>query len=121
MMEKQVILSKIEFDEMEQELSALKETVESKTITVITKYDWYSTEKYNYSAYRVPIGTRLEFIMGVDENEIIKELSDEIESLRKENDEYKSRVHTMGKEMWDLRDEKNSWKKLPWYRRLFIK
>jgi hypothetical protein len=122
MLEKQILLSKVEFDKMEQELTALKETVKSKTITTIFKHNWCDATKYylTYSSHYV-VGTQIEFIMGVDENEVLKSLSENIDHLEKENGEYKERVGAMVREMWDLRDKSNSWKSLPWYKRLFVK
>ena len=117
---KQVILSKLEYDEMEQELNALRETVKSKTITTIFRHNWYDTTKYHSDAYHVPVGSRIEFVIGADENQVIKELSEELENVRKENKEYKERVFSLDREMWELKDESNSWKNLPWYKRLFV-
>jgi len=44
---KQVILSKLEYDEMEQELNALRETAKSKTVTAIIRNNWYDSTKYH--------------------------------------------------------------------------
>ena len=121
MKEKQIILSKIEFDELEQELLALRETVKSKTITTIFRHNWYDATQYHPSLYHIPVGTQVEFVIGTDENQVIKELSEDIDNLKKENKEYKERVFSLDKEMWRLKDECNSWKNLPWYKRLFVK
>ena len=119
--EKQVILSKVEYDEMEQELKALKETVKGKTATVIMRYNWYDSESCYPGMYRLPVGTRVEYIMGVDENKIIEELSEEVKKLKKENEEQQQQVQTFRSDYWKLKDEGESWKNLPWYKRLFVK
>ena len=123
MKEKQIILSKTEFDELEQELLALRETVKSKTITTIFRHNWYDTTNaaFNKYEYHIPVGTQVVFVIGTDENQVIKELSEDIDNLKKENKEYKERVFSLDKEMWRLKDESNSWKNLPWYKRLFVK
>ena len=66
------------------------------------------------------VGSRIEFVIGADENQVIQELSEELENVRKENKEYKERVFSLDREMWELKDESNSWKNLPWYKRLFV-
>ena len=122
MLKKQILLSKVEFDEMEQELTALRETVKSKTVTTIFRPNWSNANQY-YSGFlsHYVVGTQIEFIMGADENEVLKNLSEKIDLLEKENGEYKERVGAMVREMWDLKDKSNSWKSLPWYKRLFVK
>jgi cell division protein FtsB len=122
MLEKQILLSKVEFDEMEQELTALRETVKSKTVTTIFRSNWHNPNQY-YSGFlsHYVVGTQIEFIMGSDENEVLKNLSEKIDLLEKENGEYKERVYTLDREIWRLKDNSNSWKSLPWYKRLFVK
>ena len=107
---------------MEQELTALRETVKSKTVTTIFRHNWSDAKQY-YPVYvsHYVVGTQIEFIMGADESEVLKSLSEKIDFLEKDNREYNKRVGTMGREMRDLRDGNNSWKSLPWYKRLFVK
>lgn len=122
MLEKQILLSKVDFDKMEQELTALRETVKSKTVTTIFKHNWCGANQYygRYSSHYV-VGTQIEFVMGADESEVLKNLSEKIDLLEKENEEYRERVGKMVREMRDLKDGNNSWKSLPWYKRLFVK
>jgi FtsZ-binding cell division protein ZapB len=59
--------------------------------------------------------------MGVDENKIIEELSEEVKKLKKENEEQQRQVQTFQSDYWKLKDEGELWKNLPWYKRLFVK
>lgn len=119
MIEKQIILSKVEFDEMEQELKALKETVESKTVTTIFRRNWYDENTYS-GQYMIPVGTRIEFVMGSDVDKILEEFADEIETLRGDNKAYQERVSEQSIKLHDLKCQNNSWKRLPWHKRLFV-
>jgi len=121
MKEKQIIISKIEFDEMEQELKALKETVESKTVTSIFRRNWYDQSIDFPGRYMLPVGTRIEFVMGSDVDKILEEFAAEIETLRGDNKVYQERVSEQSKELYELKNDNNSWKRLPWYKRLFVK
>ena len=117
MREKQVILSKVEYDEMEQELNALRETVKSKTVTAIFKNNSYDNTKYYTGMWSIPIGTQIEYVMGVDENEIIKDMSEEITKLRKENEEQQITMVQLRSDFRKLKNENDS----SWYKRLFVK
>lgn len=119
MKEKQIILSKVEFDEMEQELKALRETVASKTVTTIFRRNWYDENTYP-GQYMIPVGTRIEFVMGIDVDKILEEFADEIETLRGDNKAYQERVSEQSRELFNLKNDNNSWKRLSWYKRLFV-
>ena len=119
MKEKQIILSKVEFDEMEQELKALRETVASKTVTTIFRRNWYDENTYP-GQYMIPVGTRIEFVMGIDVDKILEEFADEIETLRGDNKAYQERVSEQSIELFNLKNDNNSWKRLPWYKILFV-
>ena len=119
MIEKQIILSKVEFEEMEQELKALKETVASKTVTTIFRRNWYDENTYS-GQYMIPVGTRIEFVMGSDVDKILEEFADEIETLRGDNKAYQERVSEQSIKLYDLKCQNNSWKRLPWHKRLFV-
>ena len=119
MKEKQIILSKVEFDEMEEELKALRETVASKTVTTIFRRNWYDENHYP-GQYMLPVGTRIEFVMGSDVDKILEEFAAEIETLRGYNKVYQERISEQSRELYDLKSQNNSWKKLPWYKRLFV-
>ena len=119
MKEKQIILSKVEFDEMEQELKALRETVASKTVTTIFRRNWYDENTYP-GQYMIPVGTRIEFVMGIDVDKILEEFADEIETLRGDNKVYQERISEQSIELYKLKNDNNSWKRLPWYKRLFV-
>ena len=121
MKEKQIILSKVEFDEMEQELKALRETVVSKTVTSIFRRNWYDQSINFPGQYMLPVGTRIEFVMGSDVDKILEEFADEIETLRGDNKAYQERVSEQSIELYELKNDNNSWKKLPWHNRLFVK
>jgi hypothetical protein len=120
MKEKQIIISKVEFDEMEEELKALKETVASKTVTTIFRRNWYDENHYP-GQYVLPVGTRIEFVMGCDDDKILEEMGAEIETLRGDNKSYQEMLHNQSKELYELKIQNNTWKKLPWYKRLFVK
>jgi len=120
MKEKQIILSKVEFDEMEEELKALRETVVSKTVTTIFRRNWYDENHYP-GQYILPVGTRIEFVMGADEDKILEEMGAEIETLRGDNKVYQERISEQSIELYNLKNDNNSWKRLPWYKRLFVK
>ena len=120
MKEKQIILSKVEFDEMEQELKALRETVASKTVTTIFRRNWYDENTYP-GQYMIPVGTLIKFVMGSDEDKILEEFAAEIETLRGDNKAYQERVSEQSIELYRLKNDNNSWKRLPWYKRLFVK
>ena len=119
MKEKQIILSKVEFDEMEEELKALRETIASKTVTTIFRRNWYDENHYP-GQYMLPVGTRIEFVMGADEDKILEEMGAEIETLRGDNKTYQEMLHNQSKELYELKDKNYSWKRLPWYKRLFV-
>ena len=121
MKEKQIILSKFEFDEMEQELKALKETVESKTVTSIFRRNWYDQSINFPGQYMLPVGTRIEFVMGSDVDKILEEFGAEIETLRGDNKAYQERISEQSIELYNLKNDNNSWKRLPWHKRLFVK
>jgi hypothetical protein len=121
MKEKQIILSKVEFDEMEQELKALRETVASKTVTSIFRRNWYDQSINFPGQYMLPVGTRIEFVMGSDDDKILEEFAAEIETLRGDNKAYQERVSEQSRELYELKNNNNSWKRLSWYKRLFVK
>lgn len=124
MSEKQIVMSKTEFDEMEQKLKALNEIVASKTTTAIFRHNYGEPASYSKDWYLpTRIGTQISIVIGADENKIIKELSDEIEQLRQDIKDYDTTIFSQGQEMRKLREknENHDWKKLPWYKRLFVK
>jgi hypothetical protein len=41
--------------------------------------------------------------------------------LRGDNKVYQERVSEQSKELYELKNDNNSWKRLPWYKRLFVK
>ena len=120
MLEKQILLSKVEFDEMEQELKALRETVKSKTVTTIFRRNWYDENTYP-GQYMISVGTRIDFVLGSDDDKILEEFAAEIETLRGDNKAYQERVSEQSRELYNLKNDNNSWKRLPWYKRLFVK
>ena len=120
-MEKQVIISKTEFDEMEQDLKDLKEIVNSRTISaIVSKYARNFPLDYWIPSPADAIES-IKYISGTDENQAINDLAKDIEFLRKELKTYKTRVWEQDQTIRNLNDEVGKWKKLPWYSRLFIK
>ena len=104
---------------MEQELKALRETVASKTVTTIFRRNWYDENTYP-GQYMIPVGTRIEFVMGIDVDKILEEFADEIETLRGDNKAYQERVSEQSIELFNLKNDNNSWKRLSWYKILFV-
>ena len=116
MSEKQVIMSKNEFDSMEEELNNLRKIVKDKTISVI------KTPHLGWHAYSTYVDSYIQqYVFGVDENEAIKALSEELDQVRKDRDESYKRASNLEHSLDFLKDQKDNWKTLPWYKRLFIK
>lgn len=107
MNDKKVILNKTEFDNMETELNNLRKVVQSRTIITI------KTPIHNWGYIHATSSNYYEYIFGTDENEIVKEISAELEKERKYVDELEAKMDTMLNGLYD-------WKKLPWYKRLFV-
>jgi hypothetical protein len=105
--DKKVILNKTEFDNMETELNNLRKVVESRTIVTI------KTPIHNWGYIHATSSNYHEYIFGTDENEIVKEISAELEKERKHADELEIKMDTMLNGLYD-------WKNLPWYKRLFV-
>lgn len=115
MKEKQVILLKSEFDSMEEELNNLRKVVEDKTISIIKTPNLNWNGGYGYVDSYIQ-----QYVFGVKESQVINDLKEELERVRKETEEYKQRVFLLDREVWRLKDESTSWKNLPWYKRLFL-
>ena len=115
MSDKQVIMSKKEFDEMEKELDNLRKVVESKTITKIKTphLDWNGS--YTYVDRYI-----IEYIFGTEESEIVKELKEEIDRAKEDNDNLKDNYIDLENHYVRLKREEDNWKYLPWYKRLFV-
>ena len=107
-MEKQVIVNKREYDSMESELKDLRAIVKSRTISVIIspRYGWLAS---------MPDAHTIEYIAGLDENQAINGLVEEIKRLESTNESYMATIQTMSR---DIKSQ-DDWKKLPWYKRLF--
>ena len=118
MSDKQIIMSKVEFDNMEKELNDLRNVVESKTVCRIAYPKVYWSNIYGRAS---EIGSyEVEYVIGSDENEVIKELSDEITTLKQTKDDLNS-ILTLHKSLiFRLQRQENDWKNLPWYKRLFV-
>jgi len=119
MSEKQVIMSKVEFDKMEKELDNLRKIVESKSIVKIK--DPYLGWTGGYLTTGPAVRYEVEYIFGVDENEVVKALSEELDQARKDRDESYKKISNLELSNHWLKEEKDKWKNLPWYKRLFIK
>ena len=118
MVDKQVIMSKIEFDNMEKELNDLRNVVKSKTVCRIAYPKLYWSNIYGRAS---EIGSyEVEYVIGSDENEVVKELSAELEKERKSVDGLEAKMDTMLDDMHTIQRRKDDWKKLPWYKRLFV-
>ena len=117
MSEKQVIVSKSEFDQMEKDLNDFASIIESKTVCRIAypKLTWgniYGDSEI--STYEV------DYVIGSDENEIIKELSAEIAKLKDTNETLNRIIDTSEGNLRWLQKQQDDWKHLPWYKRLFV-
>ena len=101
---------------METELNNLRKVVESRTVAKIRTphMGWGHVGSY-IDSYQV------EYIAGCDENEIVKELSAEVEKLKEEKQELKQTIRNLEGDLRWLNDQKDDWKKLPWYKKIFIK
>jgi len=115
MSEKQVIMSKTEFDKMEEDLSNLRKVVESKSIiTIRTPHlGWNGSYTYNDSYF-------IEYVFGTEESEVVKALKEEIERVRKDRNELSKTASNLEHSNDFLKREKDDWKQLPWYKRLFV-
>jgi len=115
MSDKQVIMSKKEFDNMEKELNDLRKVVEDKTITKIKTphLSWNGAYTYVDSYF-------IEYVFGTEESEIVKELKEEIDRVREDRNELSKTASTMVHSIDSLKREKDDWKHLPWYKRLFV-
>lgn len=115
--DKKVILNKTEFDNMETELNNLRKVVKSRTVAKIKTphLGWSPTYGDAYiDRYYV------DYVVGCDENEVVKELVAELEKERKYVDELEAKMDTMLDDMHAFQKRKDDWKKLPWYKRLFV-
>jgi hypothetical protein len=117
MSDKQVIMSKVEFDNMEKELNDLRKIVESKTVCRIAypKFDWNTI----YGNGDIG-GYKVDYVIGSDENEVVKELSAEINSLNSIKDNLNDILTLHEASIFRLQRQENDWKNLPWYKRLFF-
>ena len=113
--DKKVILNKTEFDNMETELNNLRKVVEDKTITKIKTphLSWNGAYTYVDSYF-------IEYIFGIEESEVVKELKLEIDKLRGDNSITKDNYLDLENHYVRLKREENNWKQLPWYKRLFV-
>ena len=116
MSDKQVIMSKKEFDSMEEELNNLRKIVKDKTITKI------KTPHLGWQ-YGGPCvdGYFTEYIFGTKESEVIKDLKEELEQVRKNRDEINKVASNLEHSINWLKSHEDDWKNLPWYKRLFVK
>lgn len=117
MSDKQVIMSKSEFDNMEKELNNLRKIVESKTVCRIgiPRLTWSNIHGgSNIDSYDV------QYVIGCDENEIVNELGAEIEKLKKEKGEINHIVNGLETKIRWYQHQEDEWKNLPWYKRLFV-
>ena len=105
--DKKVILNKTEFDNMETELNNLRKVVQSRIIVTI------KTPIHNWGYIHATSSNYYQYIFGTDENEVVKEISAELEKERKYVGELEAKMDTMLDGLYD-------WKKLPWYKRLFV-
>jgi len=115
MSDKQVIMSKVEFDNMEKELNDLRKVVKDKTITIIKtpRIGWlYDTTYVD--------GYFIEYVFGTEESEVIKDLKEEIERVREDRNELSKTASNLEHGIDFLKREKDEWKNLPWYKRLFV-
>jgi hypothetical protein len=117
MKEKQVILAKTEYDEMEVKLNTLSSVVESRTIAKI----FVPYREWRYNGYIGVNGDNVKYISGTDDNDTIKELAAEVTKLQKRVDECEREMELQGYELGRRADEINRLKKLKWYGILFGK
>ena len=108
-------MSKVEFDNMEKELNNLRKVVEDKTITKIKTphLGWNGAYTYTSSYF-------IEYVFGTEESEVIKELKEEIDRVREDRNELSKTASNLELNNHWLKGEKDAWKNLPWYKRLFF-
>lgn len=111
-------MSKAEFDQMEKELNDLTKIVESKTVCRIAypKLTWDNI----YGRAREVSAYEVDYVVGCDENEVIKELSAEITALKQTNASLNDILTLHEASIFRLQRQENDWKNLPWYKRLFV-
>lgn len=115
--DKKVILNKTEFDNMETELSNLRKVVESRTVAQI-KIPYLRIDPNTYTTYVG--GYSVDYVVGCDENEVVKELGVEIEKLKDDNKTLNQIIDTSEANLRWYQNQEDEWKNLPWYKRLFI-
>lgn len=115
--DKKIILSKSEFDKMEADLNDFASIIKSKTVCRIA----YPKLTWNTMYGNGEIGTyEVDYVVGSDENEVVKELGAEIENLKKEKGELNHIVNKLETKVRWYQCQEDEWKKLPWYKRLFV-
>jgi hypothetical protein len=115
MKEKQVILAKAEYDEMETELHKLKGIVESRTIAKI----FVPFREWRFRGLYVD-GINIGYISGTDDNDTIKELAAEVTKLQERVVQCEREMESQGYELGRRQDEINRLKKLKWYDKITI-
>lgn len=111
-------MSKKEFDQMEADLNDFASIIESKTVSRIAypKLTWDNI----YGRAREVSAYEVDYVIGSDENEIIKELSAEIATLKQTKDDLNGILTLHEASIFRLQRQENDWKNLPWYKRLFV-
>jgi hypothetical protein len=116
MEKKQVILAKVEYDEMETELHKLKGIVESRTIAKI----FVPLREWRFRGFPYVDGINIEYISGTDDNDTMKELASEVTKLRDRVVQCEREMESQGYELGRRQDEINRLKKLKWYDKITI-
>lgn len=111
-------MSKKEFDQMEADLNDFASIVDSKTVCRIAypKLTWDNI----YGRAREVSAYEVDYVIGSDENEIIKELSAEIVKLKDTNETLNQIINSLEGNLRWFQNQEDDWKQLPWYKRLFV-
>ena len=112
-MEKQVILSKTEFDKMEEELKTLNEIVDSKKISALA----IPIQNWSYDIAKVNKCV-VHYILDIEEHDVVKTLELEIKRLDKELNLYKDRIWKSDYAFNNLRDRFELERSKPWYKKI---